>query len=86
MKKYKKYDVQTPGRLPRIYASKEDLSYCPLEWHLKGLQQTASGYGSQITSPYKIHFEGKLRRLYSTCCSSVASLWFKCDGQKIYIN
>ena len=38
----------------------------PLWWHLKGLQQTASGYGRKLTSRYVILLPGerKPRRLY----------------------
>lgn len=69
-----------------IYASKEDLVYAPLPWQKLGLQQTASGYGNKLTSPYKICFEGRLYRLYVTCFSNAGSTWFVAKGKKYFVN
>lgn len=64
----------------------EDLVYCPLEWQKQGLSQTASGYGQKLTQPYKINYEGKLYRLYTTCFSNVGSTWFVTKGKKIFVS
>lgn len=37
-----------------------------LPWQEQGLQQTASGYGRKLTTPYMVHWEGRWRRVY--CC------------------
>jgi len=57
-----------------------------LPWQKRGLQQTASGYGMKLTNPYMIHFEGKLRRIYTTCFSNVGSNWFIYKGKRIYVD
>jgi hypothetical protein len=43
-----------------------DLMEAPLWWQLKGLQQTATGYGRRLTTPYKVKFNDRWRRVY--CC------------------
>lgn len=57
-----------------------------LSWQKRGLQQTASGYGHRLVSRYMINFEGKLRRIYQTCFSNVASSWFTYKGKRIYVD
>lgn len=64
----------------------EDLIDAPLWWHEQGLQQTASGYGRRLTSRYKIDFNGKQYRLYTTIFSNAGSTWFKVKGRTIYID
>jgi hypothetical protein len=63
-----------------------DLVDAPLDWQKRGLQQTASGYGSKLTSQYKIDFEGKLYRLYVTQFSNAGSTWFRVHGRKVFVN
>ena len=62
-----------------------ELIHDPLDWQKRGLQQTASGYGSKLTSPYKIRFEGKDYRLYTTIYSNSGSTWFRVKGRTIYV-
>lgn len=69
-----------------IYADRDELLYAPLDWQKWGLQQTASGYGAKLTSPYKINFEGRLYRLYTTCYSNTGTTWFKVKGQRIVVS
>lgn len=49
--------------------------YAPLWWHEKGLMQTATGYGRKLTTPYKVEYMGKKRRVYARCFSNVSSLY-----------
>ena len=44
----------------------ENMIVDELDWQKRGMQQTASGYGSKLTTRYKISYNGKLRRVY--CC------------------
>lgn len=81
MKAFKTSDIQCGY----ISADIQDLMYAPLWWHKQGLSQTASGYGSKLTSSYKISLDGKLRRLYSTCYGNAASVWFMLKGEKVHI-
>lgn len=89
MKHFTKSDVQNPeSAFPRIYLGEyqKDLIYSPLPWQKLGLQETASGYGAKLTSSYKISFEGKNYRTYSTCYGNSGSAWFKAKGKKIYLS
>ena len=65
--------------------SEKDLIGCPLDFHTKGLQQTTSGYGNKLTTPYKVNYEGRLRRVYAVCHSNVASLYIVVRGEKLYL-
>lgn len=90
MKLFTDSDVETPGgaMYPRIFLAdhRAELVHAPLAWQKQGLQQTASGYGPKLTSPYKINFNGKLYRVYITHFSNAGSSWFKAQGRKIYVN
>lgn len=45
----------------------------PLWHHDRGLQQTASGYGLKLATPYMVRWNGKWRRVYSCCTSNASS-------------
>ena len=61
------------------------LFYSPLWWHKKGLQQTASGYGSILTTPWKALYNGRRYRVYATCFSNVAIHWIESKGQRLHV-
>jgi hypothetical protein len=47
----------------------------PLWWQSKGLQYTASGYGSRIPTRYMLKYNGKLRRVYMRVFSNIGVLF-----------
>lgn len=85
MKKFTSQDLNLRGELPRLIVNRQELVDSPLGFHKLGLQQTASGYGSKLTSRYKIDYNGKLHRVYASCFGNAASHWFVSAGQKIFI-
>ena len=70
----------------KICVEGNQLVYSPLPWQVRGLQQTASGYGRKLTNSNKISFEGKLYRLYTTIFSNSGSTWFTVKGKKIFVD
>ena len=44
-----------------------------------------SGYGSKIPTGYKVNFQNRLYRIYATCYSNNASLWFINKGKKYFV-
>lgn len=86
MKKFTEADVVPWAGAGNIWASREDLVEAPMWWHRRGLQETATGYGARLTMSRKIHFEGRLRRLYCTIYSNNGSVWFETRGRRIYVN
>ena len=55
----------------------------PLWWHLKGLSQTASGYGKKLTSSRVLRLaDGRVRRVYVTIYSNAGTAWIVLDGQR----
>lgn len=58
----------------------------PLEWQLHGLQQTASGYGSKLTTRYTVNCaDGRVRRVYARCYSNTAWFYIIVKGLKVTI-
>jgi len=58
----------------------------PLWWHRQGLSQTATGYGSKLTSARCVKLpDGKLRRVYITCYSNAGSAWITLNGKKLHL-
>lgn len=86
MKKFTIKDTKPFAGHLGIFCDKEDLVSSPLEWQKMGLQETATGYGGKLTTTYKIHYDGKLYRLYCTCYSNNGSVWFIARGQMIFVN
>ena len=70
----------------RIFADGADLIEAPMWWHLRGLTQTATGYGRKLNTGRKINFNGRAYRLYATCFSNNASVWFTVRGVKISVS
>ena len=87
MKDFTYRDIVTLGNIQRIYIDyPADLMACPLNWQRRGLQQTASGYGHKLTSRYKIHYNGKMYRLYITIFGNAGSTWFIANGERICVS
>ena len=58
----------------------------PLDWHKRGLQQTASGYGKRLTSPNVVVLpDGCKRRIYITQFGNAGSAWITLDGRKLFL-
>jgi hypothetical protein len=69
----------------RISADRSELLDSPTWFHLRGLSETASGYGKALTNPSMVWFEGKYRRIYTTIFSNSGTSWFRYKGKKIVI-
>ena len=69
-----------------VAADNVDLIESPLEWQKRGLRQTATGYGSKLTTHYKVPFNGKQYRVYATCFSNCATLWFTVNGKRYIVD
>jgi len=61
----------------KINCDKEDLIISQLDWQKRGFQQTASGYGSKLTTQYYINFEGFNYRVYCRCFSNSGTCYIK---------
>ena len=59
----------------------------PLWWHKAGLSQTASGYGSKLTSSKVVLLkDGRVRRVYITCWSNSGSAWITLGKQTLWLS
>jgi hypothetical protein len=52
--------------------------YAPLWWHLRGLSQTASGYGRRLATPHLVQYGGRWRRVYCAVYSNAGTCYI--DG------
>ena len=52
----------------------------PLWWHERGLQYTASGYGSKIPTPYMVKHNSRWRRVYAACRGNSPTLYIGTTG------
>ena len=68
------------------YIDNGNLEYHPLWWHERGLQQTASGYGRKLTTPYKTSYNGRMYRVYCICFSNSGTLYVISKGERLYIH
>ena len=64
----------------------EDLIDNPLWFHKRGLQETRSGYGRKLRTPWMIRHEGRLKRVYCQIFSNVGSLYIISQSKRIYID
>tara|TARA_A100001201_G_C3968473_1_gene164854 strand:- start:250 stop:495 length:246 start_codon:yes stop_codon:yes gene_type:complete len=71
--------------MPNVKQTDSHLIYSPLWWHERGLQQTASGYGRKLTTPYKVEHNGRLYRVYCVCFSNAGSLYILPGGEPLYL-
>jgi hypothetical protein len=58
----------------------------PLWWQEKGLTQTASGYGRKLTTPYKVKFNGRWRRVYCCQFSNAGTLYIGRLDDGLFVN
>lgn len=62
------------------------LSEKSLPWQKQGLQQTATGYGRKLVSPYILTTpDGKAHRVYAVCFSNCASHYVIIKKQEVYL-
>ena len=69
----------------KITLSDYAMRAAPLWWHDAGKTQTASGYGSKLTTPWKVWHRGRWRRLYACCWSNSASYFVVIKGEQVWI-
>lgn len=60
----------------------EQVKIEPLEWQKKGLQYTATGYGSKIPTQYKAFVNGKFRRVYCRIFSNIGTCFVMIGKEK----
>ena len=62
-----------------------DFIDAPLWWHERGLQKTASGYGTKIETRNKVKYKGRLRRVYCDVYSNSDYCYIIVKGEKITV-
>ena len=80
--KYKRLD----GSFDCFATVEVDVKESPLWWQEKGLQFTASGYGSRIPTRYMVRFKDKWRRVYAICYSNCATFYIGKASDKTIVD
>ena len=62
-----------------------DIIDAPLWYHKRGLQQTASGYGSKLNTGKKLMVGNRKYRIYCICYSNSGSNYIIMKGERIYL-
>lgn len=84
MREFMETDLNNSGAID--IDGREDLIFDPPAWMRAGLSETASGYGKRLNTGYKIRFEGRTYRLYTTIFGNAGSVWFKTRGRTIHVS
>ena len=58
----------------------------PLWHHTQGLLQTATGYGSKLSTQYKAFYNNRLYRVYCHCFSNSGSNYIIVKGKRIFLS
>ena len=68
-----------------IKYDKKDLINQPLPWQIQGLQQTASGYGSKLTTSRMLRIGKRLYRIYAICYGNAASAYIIMKKERYFL-
>jgi hypothetical protein len=69
-----------------IRVEREKLVVRPLWWQKEGLQQTATGYGSKLSTRYMMKYNNKVYRVYCICWSNCGSEYIIVKGERVFLN
>jgi len=62
-----------------------DIIDAPMWYHKRGLQQTATGYGSKLNTGKKLMVGNRSYRIYCICYSNSGSNYIIVKGERIYL-
>ena len=82
-----KYEINGEDRI-QITVDRKDTEHFieeRLDWQKRGLQQTSTGYGGKLTSPYKVKYNNRWYRVYSACYSNVSTEYILVKGQWVFV-
>ena len=65
---------------------KADMITRLLPWQKLNLQQTASGYGSKLTTTKMLKIGKRLHRIYCICYSNSGSCYIIKNGQRLFLH
>lgn len=87
MKQYEAYiQYGNADDLPMRTVRADQVIHAPLWFHIKGLLQTSTGYGSKLATEYKLKHNGRLYRVYCAIYSNIGRTYIVSDGVKLTVN
>jgi hypothetical protein len=72
-------------KIEYIEYEKKDLIVKELYWQKLGLQQTATGYGSKLSTRYMLKIGNRLYRVYCACYSNSGSCYIIKKGKMLHL-
>lgn len=54
--------------------------------HMHNLQQTVSGYGKRLSTPYRVQYKGKWRRVYMCVYSNTGAAYIGKFEDRLFIS
>lgn len=61
-------------------------NYRPLDWQRRGLQKTATGYGTKIPTLHTVNFQGRERRIYVDICGNTGHTYIIVNKEKVTVH
>lgn len=61
-------------------------TYIPLWYHKQNLMQTATGYGSKLKTPFKVYYEGRMRRVYCRIFSNIGTTFIILNKKEVIVD
>lgn len=83
MKRFYLQFGENPGPMKTVSVEHKEK---PLFHHLKGLQYTATGYGSKIPTVYMIRFDNRWYRVYCRIYSNIGHCYAVINGERITVD
>lgn len=60
-------------------------NYRPLDWQRRGLQKTATGYGTKIPTSHTVNFQGRERRIYVDVYGNAGYTYIIVNKEKVTV-
>jgi hypothetical protein len=70
----------------RIDISDYEIKEVLLSWQKAGLPETATGYGSKLTTSKMIRYNGRWHRIYCMCYSNIGTCYIISKGEMILVD
>jgi len=76
---------QSDKTIGRLDTTDSDYIDNPTWWQLKGLSETATGYGGKLTTSRMLWFQGRLHRIYCMLYSNSGTAYILTNGKRLLV-
>jgi hypothetical protein len=72
--------------MEKLFIDDCEVKEAPLAWQKLGLMQTATGYGSKLTTTKMLRHNNRWHRIYCMCWSNIGTCYILSRGQQIIVS